>query len=172
MRIEPTDADAPFGLYLHSSSRSCLTRWFLRYARVQNAHLRLVNSAFSHFASLKIPLVIQLQKSGCYNLINRLRRSWVLYRSRTPTLNKKATRLDGLWAVDEDWTHDLFLTKEVLYPWATTATALEEWCKSRKQISFEQIFRPLFIARRVFHAQSDISYTSYISYTPCNCVTV
>ena len=25
------------------------------------------------------------------------------------------------WAVDENWTHDLFLTKEVLYPWATTA---------------------------------------------------
>ena len=24
-------------------------------------------------------------------------------------------------AVDEDWTHDLFLTKEVLYHWATTA---------------------------------------------------
>ena len=25
------------------------------------------------------------------------------------------------WAVDENWTHDLFLTKEVLYHWATTA---------------------------------------------------
>lgn len=29
--------------------------------------------------------------------------------------------LEIRWAVDENWTHDLFLTKEVLYPWATTA---------------------------------------------------
>ena len=51
------------------------------------------------------------------------------------------------WAVDEDWTHDLFLTKEVLYPWATTASHSEEWCKSRKQISFDQIFTHIFMLR-------------------------
>ena len=32
----------------------------MRYACPQNAHLRRVNSAFSGFAILKIPLVIQL----------------------------------------------------------------------------------------------------------------
>ena len=26
-----------------------------------------------------------------------------------------------IWADDEIWTRDLFLTKEVLYPWATSA---------------------------------------------------
>ena len=44
-----------------------------------------------------------------------LRRSWVLYRSRTPTLNKKATRLDGLWAVDEDWAHGCWRTRRVIF---------------------------------------------------------
>ena len=40
-------------------------------------------------------------------------------------MNKKRGKTCVLplsWAVDEDWTHALFLTKEVLYPWATTAT--------------------------------------------------
>ena len=40
--------------------RSCLTRWFLCYAHSQNPHLRQVNCGFSSFASLEIPLVIQL----------------------------------------------------------------------------------------------------------------
>ena len=31
-----------------------------------------------------------------------------------------------LWANDGNWTHDLFLTKETLYPWATSANS---WAK-------------------------------------------
>ena len=47
------------------------------------------------------------------------------------------------WADDENWTHDPFLTKEVLYPWATSAfnaeretrlepatLSLEGWCST------------------------------------------
>ena len=33
----------------------------------------------------------------------------------------RASPCNFLWAVEENWTLDLFLTKEVLYPWATTA---------------------------------------------------
>ena len=31
------------------------------------------------------------------------------------------------WANNGIWTHDLFLTKEVLYPWATSADVLVHW---------------------------------------------
>ena len=37
------------------------------------------------------------------------------------------------WAVDENWTHDLFLTKEVLYPWATTALLSWQWAIGSQQ---------------------------------------
>ena len=39
------------------------------------------------------------------------------------------------WAVDENWTRDLFLTKEVLYHWATTA----KWIWISFLISFSMI---------------------------------
>ena len=39
-----------------------------------------------------------------------------------PNAKKEEPGLFLFWAVDEAWTRDLFLTKEVLYHWATTAT--------------------------------------------------
>ena len=43
-----------------STSRNCLKRCFLRYTCPRNAHLHIVNSAFSDFASLKYLLVATL----------------------------------------------------------------------------------------------------------------
>ena len=42
----------------------------------------------------------------------------------------------SFWAVDEAWTRYLFLTKEVLYHWATTAISLFEWCKNSIKKTF------------------------------------
>ena len=43
------------------------------------------------------------------------------------------------WANDEIWTRDLFLTKETLYPWATSAF----WCRKFNFIlqTFNAFFR-------------------------------
>ena len=46
--------------------RSCLTRLFFRCTCTQNAHLRLVNSAFSYFVRLKLTLIIQLLRIRSY----------------------------------------------------------------------------------------------------------
>ena len=47
---------------LAHKTRSCLTRLLWRCTCSQNAHLRLVNSAFLSFVRLKLALVIQLHK--------------------------------------------------------------------------------------------------------------
>ena len=39
------------------------------------------------------------------------------------------------WAVDEAWTRDLFLTKEVLYHWATTAFVAKS--RAKVQLFFD-----------------------------------
>ena len=50
------------------------------------------------------------------------RKPHVLSLFKTPQSDPHSLRqLRRMRAVDEDWTHDLFLTKEVLYHWATTA---------------------------------------------------
>ncbi len=56
----------------------------------------------------------------CYNEV-----MWVMNWQNPPWSNyrqfQKSNGFINIWAVDENWTHDLFLTKEVLYHWATTA---------------------------------------------------
>ena len=48
------------------------------------------------------------------------------------------------WAVDEAWTRDLFLTKEVLYHWATTALRFFSGAKIEIKIDF-----PNFLSKNV-----------------------
>ena len=68
---------------------------------------------------------------------------------------KKPPKRMAYWAVDEDWTHDLFLTKEVLYPWATTATIslsganVGNKFELAKNIGLFFIFSTLFVIYRV-----------------------
>ena len=54
-----------------------------------------------------------------------------------PNAKKEEPGLFLFWAVDEAWTRDLFLTKEVLYHWATTAISLKisSLQKCEKEIS-------------------------------------
>ena len=49
--------------------RSYITRLFLRCTCTQNAHLRLVNSAFSYFVRLKLTRVIQLLREELAKLL-------------------------------------------------------------------------------------------------------
>ena len=53
----------------------------------------------------------------------------------------------SFWAVDEAWTRDLFLTKEVLYHWATTAISLFEWCKNSIKKTFLKFLSHFFVRK-------------------------
>ena len=65
---KPRHTGSPVCLFF-VHKRSWLKRLFCCYTRPQNAHLRLVNCAFSGFASLKIALFIQLLTSEGVPLI-------------------------------------------------------------------------------------------------------
>ena len=47
--------------------------------------------------------------------------------SQNPIFNLEFWIWNSFWAVEENWTLDLFLTKEVLYPWATTAYLIQNF---------------------------------------------
>ena len=59
-----------------------------------------------------------------------------LYKQQTPS---NGWHLQ-VWAVDEAWTRDLFLTKEVLYHWATTAIGFYSGAKIGIKINFANFF--------------------------------
>ena len=71
-------------------------------------------------------------------------------------LSHSLQRINPKRAVDENWTHDLFLTKEVLYPWATTA-----WKKSnvlfQKTCSGQSRVRTYVLVREQIYSLSPLT---------------